>query len=64
MVAKCTGPYVELVVHGLGTSLVHGPKDLTPFCFFFLMTQKPDTSWCGLVIAKRNRRRITEIKLK
>ena len=36
MAAKCTGSYVELVVHRLGTSQVHGPEDLTPFLFCFV----------------------------
>ena len=39
--AKCTRPCLELVVCGLGTSLVQGPEDLT--------LKKPDTQWYGLV---------------
>ena len=54
MAAKCTGTYVELVVHGLGTSLVHGLEDLTPppFYFLFIYLKK---AWLRKWLKKGNR---------
>ena len=51
MAAKCIGPYVELVVHGLGTYLVHGPKDLTPPPLFIYLKK----AWLRKWLKKGNR---------
>ena len=51
MAAKCIGPYVELVVHGLGTYLVHGPKDLTPTPLFIYLKK----AWLRKWLKKGNR---------